>query len=667
MPAISASRAQPQVLERVRRVTPSAAAFLAGAGPVALLGFSRGGYPVEVIAGYGVALWWLLLVGFLTGAIPRPRPTRAGWIALFAITALAVWGGVSLSWTADRERGLTEVVRLIVAGGSLLLGMSAVRAGQARSLVAGVFAGLSGIVVMAVLTRLIPGLIPDAAQTGEFLRPFRLRLAWPLNYWNAVGSAAAIALALAVALAARARTVWGSAAAAATVPSVSLGLVFTLSRGGMIAAAVALIFAVVVIAPRPMVLRAMVAPAIGGAVAIFSGLQASDVAEAVGGAAQADAGRSVLATVITATVGVGLLQAGLRTADRAHWTPVLPRPSRRASVVVLAIAIVAVAAGALALGASNRVSGAWDRFQDTQITDATDTDNSTARLSSFSGAGRYQLWDSALEATSNDPLRGLGLGSFEVWWNQHRGRDSFVRNAHSEPLELLAETGLVGGSLFLIFLLAPLTSGTRTAFRRGARSAHHSDAVLVVPALVAFSIGLFIDWNWQIGAVAVAGSTLAAATLSRATDDSELVLETGPTRRGGRWRRPAAVLAAVGVSAASVATLALALIAPQAVDASRSALADGDTALAVAEAAKGESAAKFAATPSLQRALVEEQAGNLGTAEAAARRAAARTPDDWRPWFLIARLATARGNDEAAVMAFRRARRLNPTSRILAP
>jgi tetratricopeptide (TPR) repeat protein len=288
------------------------------------------------------------------------------------------------------------------------------------------------------------------------------------------------------------------------------------------------------------------------------------------------------------------------------------------------------------------------------------TENSSKRLGSVSGTGRYQMWSASADAFDHHLLRGLGLGSWESWWNQRREGIGFARNAHSELFELLAETGLVGGLLFVVLLVVPLGAGAVAAFRRQQLA---RDRALAVPAIVAFIAALLVDWNWQLGAIVVAGMTLVAVSVSRGSGDAA----PSTPARSRVPRRMLGSAALVVASLGSMAVLALALVAPQSVDASRDAARSGNVSKAAAEAARGESAAGFAASPALQRAVVEEQAGNLAAAEAAARRAAERTPDDWRPWFAVARIATARGHDDDAIDAFRRARKLNPDSSLLAP
>lgn len=660
MPAVStvSTPAPPRALATLGRFVPPAAAVAAGAGPVILLGFSQGGYPVHVVAGYGVALWWLLLVGILTQAIPRPRPTGRGWAALTAVSLLAAWGLASLGWSADAERGLTEVARAIVVGGSLLLGMSAVRAGQGRALAGGVLLGLSVIVGAAAVSRLQPELIAASAETASFLSGAARRTSWPLNYWNTIAAAAAVAIPLALALATRARSAWLSGLAVAPVPVLALGLAFTLSRGGIVALAVGLVAAVALTAPRPVLLRTMVAPALASAIVLLIGLGSDALANAVGGAAQSDAGRRVLVVAALATLGTFLVQAGLASADAARWTPRIPRTSRRTFAVAAALAVVALTVGALAAGVPDRASDAWDRFQEPIVASSKANANTIDRLGSISSNGRAAMWGAAIDAFEAHPLKGVGLGSWESWWNPRRAETGFVRNAHSQPLEQLAETGLVGALLFLVLIGAPLGAACAAALRRRPRV---PDAVLVGPPLAAFAVGVAVDWHWQITAFAVAAMTLAAVGLAR--DDDPPARPSRPAWSRGLVAVQAIALAVVALG--SIAVLAVALVAPQAVEASREAAARGDLAAAARAADDGAAAASFAASPLLQRALVAEQAGDLRAAASAATAATQRTPADWRPWFVLARVEAARGASDRAVRAFREARRLNPRSPLL--
>ncbi|MFA4927861.1 MAG: O-antigen ligase family protein [Patulibacter sp.] len=662
MPAVAAAHARATTRSSWAQNVPSAAALAAGGGPVVILGFSQGGYPVLVVAAYGVVLWWLLLVGLLTRAIPRPLPTTAGWATLGAVAGLAVWSAISLTWSVDPERGLTEVARLVVAGGSLLLGMSAVRAGRARALAAGVLAGLTVITAAGVLSRLQPDLVPQATETGEFLGSVRNRLSWPLNYWNSMAAAAAIAVPLALALAVRTKTAWASALATATIPVLSLGIAFTLSRGGAGIVAIGLAATLVLIRPRLVTARTMLAPALGSAIILWAALRSDALMDAAGGPAQSDAGLRLALIVLLACVGVALVQAAWVLADRARWTTTIRRPRRQRWVLTGLVLAAGVVVAATAGGTiADRTGDAWTSFKVPTVSQTVADAGSVDRFSSLSGSGRFQVWSGAVRAWEEQPLRGIGLGSWESWWNPQRGTSGFIRNVHSQPLETLASVGMIGFVLFGALIGIPLLVAVG---RRRSYGARRWDAHWVAPALVAFVVAVTIDWTWQISAVAVAGMALAAPVLSRRHDgdDAPAASAAGMAGRGGSILKAGGIVA---VAAASIAVLGLALVAPVAVTSSQSAMDRGDLRSAAARAAAGQDRVSFAASPAIQEALVHERTGDLDRALSAATVAAQRTPDDWRAWLLISRIQVARDEPARAVAAFRRARALNPHSTIL--
>jgi len=117
-------------------------------------------------------------------------------------------------------------------------------------------------------------------------------------------------------------------------------------------------------------------------------------------------------------------------------------------------------------------------------------------LTSFSAADtgwqvRWWLWNGAWRAWTEHPLTGIGWNRFilaapillgEVLWHKawpYIGNPLLADTTHSEPLQLLAETGLFGGLLFLLFAVI--------VFRRV------KPPSVVLPALAAF--GVFCLFN----------------------------------------------------------------------------------------------------------------------------------------------------------------------------
>jgi O-antigen ligase len=75
---------------------------------------------------------------------------------------------------------------------------------------------------------------------------------------------------------------------------------------------------------------------------------------------------------------------------------------------------------------------------------------------------RPAMWRGALELASDQPVRGLGVGSFFVEYARvypveyaaHKYRSDIVENAHSLPLHVVVELGVIGVALGLWLILA---------------------------------------------------------------------------------------------------------------------------------------------------------------------------------------------------------------------
>jgi Flp pilus assembly protein TadD len=108
----------------------------------------------------------------------------------------------------------------------------------------------------------------------------------------------------------------------------------------------------------------------------------------------------------------------------------------------------------------------------------------------------------------------------------------------------------------------------------------------------------------------------------------------------------------------------IALLAETRLDASQAAVRRGDTAAALASARSARDVEPWAASPYLQLALVEEEAGHLVRAENRILQAIHRDETDWRLWLTAARIQTKQGEIVRARRSLDRARRLNPRSPI---
>ncbi|HET8566500.1 MAG TPA: O-antigen ligase family protein [Solirubrobacterales bacterium] len=615
-----------------------------GFGSVVYLGLEGGGYDPLVHDRAAIVVWWVLLAGTAAGALPRGRLGAKAWTALGLLAGFVAWTALSLGWTENVERTAADLARV---GGYLGLFALAVfsRGPRAtRRMVAAVGAGIACVAAVALLSRLHPAWFPEGRQTVEFLTGSRERLAYPLDYWNGVAALIAIGLPLLLHLATEARSTPARVLAAASLPALALTAFLTLSRGG-IAAALLVVALYLALAPdRLRRLATALLGASGGAILIAATIQREALHHGLVDAAARQQGDEMLAMVLVVCAGVGLLQAALAGAapQRLRLARRVPRRWGLAAAGAGALALVALA---LALGAPSRISHAWSDFKQA----GTGPGTGTARLSSASGEGRYQFWESALREARSAPLTGTGSGTFELWWNRDGSVRATVRDTHSLYMQTLGELGLVGFLLLAGFLLAVLATGAAATVR--SRSGSRSQMAAALAGVVAFCFVAGFDWIWQIPVLPVAALLLAAA------------LVTADSGRGRRRPRlgPGRIAIAIAAAAAIAAT-AVPLTAETHLRSSQAEAAAGKPQAAYDEAVRAAAAEPAAAAPRLQQALVLEQAGQLDRAAAAAKAATDRAATDWRPWLVLSRIEAERGRAAASVRAYSRARSLDPRS-----
>ncbi len=612
---------------------------------VSYLGLKGGGYDPLVHDQAGIAVWWVVLAGSLAGVFPRRRPGILALVALGLFAAFTVWTWLSLGWTESADRTSADLARVAGYLGVFVLAISVRGRGASRQVLGGVAAAIVLVSTVALLSRLHPAWFPHADQTARFLSTGRERLSYPLNYWNALAALIAIGVPLIAGSVTGARSTLLRGLAAAALPALALTAFFTLSRGGIAAAFLALAVFLGFSSDRLPKLVALAPAGIGAAILVALAAQRDSLRHGLMGPTAHSQGDEMLLIAVAVCVVVAAVQACadllLRDVERPRWSVVSRRQAATATLVAGLVGVVAAAA----LGVPGRASSAWDEFKQEE-----GPGYGTGRLTSAAGESRYQFWSVAAEENASKPLTGTGSGTFEFWW-MRKGNGGAVIDTHSLYMQTLGELGVVGLVLLGGFLLAILIGGGVRALSAGADRARLAAALA---GCTAFCFTSIFDWMWQVPVLPVS-ALLLAAVLVTAGDGVLPVLE----RRGPGLRLASAAVAILAILAIAVPLASTGLLRTSAADART-----GDLQTAFDLARDAQNVQPDAASPRLQQALVLEVAGELALAAEAARAATEKESTNWHNWLVLSRIEAERGEAAAAIRDYRRARVLNPHSEL---
>lgn len=613
------------------------------------LGLQGGGYDLVVRSELGVVIWWMVLLGAAVGVLPQARLRPVAWVGLGLLFLFAAWTTIAVTWTEGTEQTMAEAARLALYLGVFVISLTAQRPGAFGRSVGAVGAAIVVISGLALLSRLYPDPFP-VDPTASFLVGGQGRLNYPLDYWNGLATFAAMGVPLMVAVTTYARKILLQALAAAAVPLLALTAFYTLSRGGAGEIIVAVVVLIALIPRRLQAIPTLLIAGGGSVLLVHAATQRGALEDGLMSGLAKSQGHEMLILTLVACALVGLLQAGIGAArERGYWLSWTPSTALSLSVVGAA-ALAAVVVG-IAVGAPETAADQWNEFKGSDS-----TAEGTSRFSSAAGEGRYQFWESAVDANSTAPLTGIGPGTFEFWWARNGRTDlastAFVRDAHSLYVETLGELGIVGLVVLLGFIGTVLGSGVFLSFRGDPEL--RAAVAGATAAAVAFCVAAAFDWVWELSVLPVIFFILAAGILqSRRADDQVEAAEsrTIPARIG------------LGVlSLVALPILAIPMASAEKLEASREAFNQGQLSVALDDAREAEHLQPYAASPHLQEALILEVAGDLDGAAIAARKATDAGSTNWRMWLVLSRIEAFRGNSRAAIRAYERARSLNPAS-----
>jgi O-Antigen ligase len=318
--------------------------------------------------------------------------------------------------------------------------------------------------------------------------------------------------------------------------------------------------------------------------------------------------------------------------------------------VVLAIGVIAVAVSGR--GLTGTVSHAWSSF--TAAKGA--TVSGPNRLLSVDSENRWVWWKEAVGAFSDRPIGGWGAGSFATIHLLYRHDTLSTTQAHSVPLQFLAETGLIGAALALGAFALLLAVAVRTV--RGVPPGRQR---LLAAALLAgaatYAIHATYDWDW-----AIPGVTLPALAFLGVLAGAAGARGSGPRASPGFGRALALAGVTLGICVVAFCGV-LPSIAADRANAALVAAAQGTPASLASATSDARDATSFDPLSDqglLVEASIDTRRGQPARARAALLTAIGREPTDVNAWEQLSILEQLLGNQRAELAAAQHTLALDP-------
>lgn len=658
-PAAEPAPARRPALVAPRVLRPSPATLVAAglAAAVAYAAFARGATELPAEARLQVALAALALAAtaaLLVGRGLRAAAPVAAWAGLGLLALFAVWTGVSLDWStapdltwAQLNRWVAYALATLVA---FVVGSSLPRALERTAL------AYLAIATAVALYALAGKAIPEVSIAGLFdfdHTAYFSRLREPLAYWNALSLFCVLGVPPAVRAAADAdRGVRTRAAAGAAGAVLLTTIALSYSRGGFVVLGVALaiLFAV---GPGRARLAAAAGAAFAGALpAVIAGFASDDLTgDGVPAAQRADDGLVFLAALVAGiAIAIGLVWLIARAGDRLSLGPRARRRARRGLIgagilaAVMVLAVIGLSRGAV-------VTAGWESFTDVKY----DKQNDPARILQTNSGNRWVWWNEAAGAWWDAPVAGHGAGSFPLLHRRYRSDELEVRQPHSVPLQLLAETGLVGAGLalggigLLAFAALGRIRGGRRALNDGVPAGREQRFGLALAAAAAASlVHLWFDWDTDIPGVALPLFVFLGVLAARPPGMPGVELPPG----GAGLRGYAASLPQRGIALTLAALLAAGIavsavlpsLAADRLEAGQRAASRADYAEAGRQAEIAKRLNPLAVEPIFVAATAAQKRGEFTRASYLLGEAVRRQPDNPETWFRLAPLELLRGD-----------------------
>jgi hypothetical protein len=439
----------------------------------------------------------------VAAAIAQEGAQRAriwGGGAAIAFFCVAAFTALSVDWSVQPSYSWTEASLAFSYAAAFAGAIALVRiaSGRWRSVISGILLATVVISAYAVGTKVFPAGGPSFA-----------RLNTPFDYWNVVGLMAALGVPPALWVGSR-RDGHGAQVAVAG-PAICL-LLFTVilaySRGALLALIVGLVFWFLV---TPLRLRSASVLLIGAGgaavVAVWTLAQPALTTDNASLAARSPAGHELgwlLLAVMALCAGgcIALRFALLRN-------PPSQRARHRAGATLLVcVALVPVVVVAGLAASSRGLFGSISHDVSTLTNTNVSVSNSANRLTAL-GSQRALYWSDAIKAFNTSPWIGTGADGFQTTFLRYdKAPNTTVAQAHSYVFQTLADLGLIGLAISLVFAAAWVLAARATVgpFRRRAGAADSDTAeriglLTMITCVVVFTVHSTVDWTWFVPGV----------------------------------------------------------------------------------------------------------------------------------------------------------------------
>ena len=307
----------------------------------------RGGsYAVIPRTQDAIAVWWVIGLSVAFGLLPRHRWSVEVRLAVAGLLGLAAWTALGLLWTDSTERTLEEALRVLSYAGLVMLVAWSFGARDRTRVVVLVTAVAGVVCLLALLSRVAPELLGTQSTSGSY---DTTRLAYPFNYWNAVGCWGAMTLALALPLSAHARRRWLRAAALCLASLAPVVVYLTYSRTAALGVVLVVVLVVALSPQRWFVAANALIAGVGATAAVLTIRGAPEIAR---GSGTAGRGSVVLVLALVGLLTVAVALVGPHERLRRVRMPL------GAARIALAGSLAAILVVAILAGPR-----AWDSFQ----------------------------------------------------------------------------------------------------------------------------------------------------------------------------------------------------------------------------------------------------------------------------------------------------------------